>query len=109
MSTYDKDDTASLSTLVNADAIGTPHYIVSFTRDNMKNTHLLSSDGQILYSVATDKVSNMHTVIRRRDTDEIVAEVDRKNFFPDSIQFGAGDKMKLSEWLHGANGKWSDL
>lgn len=96
-------------TLVDASAFGTPHTVVSFIRDDMKNTRIMSSDDQILYSVDTDKVSNTHTVIRRRDTDEVVAEVKRRDLRPDTIKFGGNQKVKLSGWLSGMNGKWSDL
>ena len=96
-------------TLVDESVFGTPHAIVSFVRDDMKNTRILSANEQILYSVSTDKTTNTHTVIRRGDTDEVIAEVKRKDLRPDTIQFGKEEKRKLSSWLNGMNGRWSDL
>ena len=96
-------------TLVDESVFGTPHAIVSFVRDDMKNTRILSANEQILYSVSTDKTTNTHTVIRRGDTDEVIAEVKRKDLRPDTIQFGKEEKKKLSSWLNGMNGRWSDL
>lgn len=96
-------------TLVDASAFGAPHTVVSFVRDDMKNTRIMSTDDQVLYSVDTDKTSNTHTVVRRRDTDEVVAEVKRRDLLPDTIKFGKDQKVKLSSWLSGMNGKWSDL
>lgn len=96
-------------TLVDTSRFGTPHSIVSFIRDDMKNTKIASSDERLLYLVSTDKTTNTHTIVRRGDTEEVVAEIKRKQLRPDTIQFGSDKQLKLSEWLNGDSGKWSDL
>ena len=104
-----------------------PYTFVSFSRDNMKNTTIFAEDGvRALYSVETDMraTRNAHTRVYRgipvgsQDPSgallererELVAEVKRKELREDRIKFGgAGKSKKISKWLHGANGRWTDL
>jgi hypothetical protein len=104
-------------TLVDTSSYGAPYSTVSFIRDDMKNTTILAADESVLYTVETDKVSNAHTVIYRggpaageAGDREIVAELKRKDLREDRIKFGGtGRSMKMSKWIHGTSGKWSDL
>lgn len=104
-----------------------PYTFVSFSRDNMKNTTIFAEDGvRALYSVETDMraTRNAHTRVYRgipvgsQDPSgallererELVAEVKRKELREDRIKFGGASKSKkISKWLHGANGRWTDL
>ena len=96
-------------TLVDTSAYGTPQTVISFIRDDMKNTKICSTDERLLYTVETDKQTNTHTKIYRGESTEVVAELKRKDLRPDRIKFGANNSIKLSEFLRGANGKWSNL
>lgn len=96
-------------TLVDGSSFRAPRAILSFVRDDMKNTRILSSDGRSVYSVETDKATNAHTIVRQGDTGEVVAELKRRVFRPDTIRFRNGEERNLSSWLSGASGKWSDL
>ena len=97
-------------TLVNTSSPnGVPHTIISFTRDDMKNTKILSADERLLYRVETDKKTNTHTQVFRGDTTEVVAEVKRKDLRPDTIRCLDKDAIKVNQFLRGSNGKWSDL
>jgi len=96
-------------TLVDTSAYGTPQTVVSFIRDNMKNTKILSADEQPLYVVDTDKQTNARTTIRRADSGDVVAEIKRKDLRADRIRFGTEPSVKLNTWLHGTNRKWSDF
>lgn len=91
-----------------------PDVVLFFTRDDMKNTRICSVDRQVLYTVATDVLSDSRTVIYRGDSvagtsEGHVATVNKRTLFADTIAFGTEPPMKLSNWLHGADGKWSDL
>ena len=105
----------SSATLVDQAAFGMPSSVICFLRDNMKNTviHAVSPTTgdieQILYKVSTDTRSNTHTIVYRGDTDQVIAELQRKDLRPDTIKFAGKDSEKLSNWLHGRGGKWSDL
>ena len=107
-------------TLVDTSAYGTPHAVVSFIRDDMKNTKILSETEEVLYSVSTDALTNAYTTVYRGDVAAVgaqggsepikVAEIKRKDLREDRIKFeGNSSSVKLSKWLHGSNGKWSDL
>jgi len=107
-------------TLVDTSVYGTPHAIISFVRDDMKNTKILSATEEVLYSVTTDALTNAYTTVYRGDatTDGTqggsepvkVAEIKRKDLREDRIKFeGSASSVKLSKWLHGTNGKWSDF
>lgn len=96
-------------TLVDTSAFGTPQTVVSFLRDDMKNTRIVSADERLLYVVDTDKETNARTTVRRADSEDVVAEIKRKDLRADRIRFGAAPSVKLSTWMSGAGGKWSDL
>ena len=118
-------------TLVDTSTFGTPHTIISFIRDDMKNTNILNASEQPLYSITTDALTNAYTTFIRlpghsasvsapgigvREGDasmnnpEVVAILKRKDLREDRIKFAGSDKsIKLSKWLHGPNGKWTDL
>jgi len=105
-------------TLVDTSPYGTPHAVVSFVRDDMKSTKILSATEEVLYSVTTDALTNAHTTVFRGDAtttngaEEVVkiAEIKRKDLREDRIKFeGSTSSVKLSKWLHGTNGKWSDF
>lgn len=96
-------------TLTNVSAQGVLHTALSFDRDDMKNTKIYSADGKTLYTVETLGVSDSHTVIYRADTREKVASVNKRDIIPDVISFGDQPSMRLSKWLHGKKGDWSDL
>ena len=97
-----------------------PHTLIYFIRDNMKNTEIISSTNEVLYTVITDPPTNMCTTVYRGnaspdaaqgDSTAIkVAEIKRKFFRKDRIKFeGSPSSVKLSKWLRGAKGKWPDL
>ena len=105
-------------TLVDTSVYGTPHAVISFVRDDMKNTKILSSTEEVLYSVSTDALTNAYTTVYRGDASggeggtgvAKIAEIKRKDLREDRIKFeGNSSSVKLSKWLHGAKGKWSDL
>ena len=105
-------------TLVDTSSYGAPYSSVSFIRDDMRNTTILAADESVMYTVETEKVTNARTVIYRgarpaageAGEREIVVELKRKDLRDDRIKFGgAGRSVKMSKWIHGANGKWSDL
>ncbi|KLO19656.1 hypothetical protein SCHPADRAFT_817906 [Schizopora paradoxa] len=102
-------------TLVDTSAYGTPHAVVSFIRDDMKNTKILSETDEVLYSVSTDILTNAYTTVHRGDVTSgtqggsepiKVAEIKRKDLREDRIKFeGSSSSVKLSKWLHGSNGR----
>ncbi len=100
---------ASQATLVDLSAYATPQNVVSFLRDDMRNTKIYSSDNRLLYTVESERNTNASTAIYRRDTRELVAEVKRKDLRADRIKFGKNSSIKLNSWLSGSSGKWTDL
>jgi len=107
-------------TLVDTSVYGTPHAVVSFIRDDMKDTKILSATEEVLYSVTTDALTNARTTVYRGDATTSaaqggsepikIAEIKRKDLRVDRIKFeGSTSSVKLSKWLHGTNGKWSDF
>ena len=117
MSSMQQSSSAAESqvTLVDGRVGGESGTVVTFSRDDMKNTEILSSDGRVLYSVATNAQTRWRTLITRavsgagQDTREVVAEVQRRDLRPDLIAFAGEEEVKLSSWLNGRSGKWSDL
>ena len=99
----------SAITLVDQAVHGTPSDVVSFLRDNMRNTKIYSSNEQLLYTVETERIADSWTRVYRADTKQLVAEVKRKDLRGDTIKFGDEQTMKLKSWLNGVNGKWQDL
>ncbi len=108
-SPLNRDALDSTVTLVDTSAFGVPQTVISFIRDDMKNTKIYSADDRLLYTVETDKATNTHTIVYREDSQDVVAEVKRKDLRPDKIKFADSPALKLSDWLHGSNNKWSDL
>ena len=106
---YSNNGMTSETTLVDVSAYGTPQTVISFSRDNMKNTKIFSADGRVLYSVETDILKNTKTAVFRGDTKGIVALIERKQLRADTIRFEQQPSTKLASWLHGSNGKWTDL
>ncbi len=106
-------------TLVDKSVYGNPHAVVSFIRDDMKNTKILSSTEEVLYSVTTDALTNACTTVYLGDvtTDGAqgapgparIVEIKRKDLREDRIKFEGNTSIKLSKWLHGANGKWTNF
>jgi len=109
----------SQATLVDTNVYGNPHAVVSFIRDDMKNTKILSSTEEVLYSVTTDALTNARTTVYLGDatTDGAqrgpgparIVEIKRKDLREDRIKFEGNTSIELSKWLHGANGKWTDF
>jgi len=102
-------------TLVDRGSYGEPSSVISFARDDMKNTtiHAVSSTtGNIeplLYRVQTDTISNTQTNVYRGETGDVVAVLQRREMRPDTLQFVGQPVRKLKEWLHGKDGKWKDF
>jgi len=99
----------SQMTLVDTSAFGAPNDVVSFLRDSMRNTTILSSDERLLYSVNSDPHTNAWTRICKGESKEVIAEVKRKDLRPDRIKFGGNPSVKLSSFMKGQNNKWSDF
>lgn len=89
--------------------------VVSFSRDDTMNTEIFASDGRMLYAVTTNAQTRMRTVVSRaaagagQDTRELIAVLHRRDWGPDKIRFAGENVEKMSAWLRGAGGKWSDL
>lgn len=110
MATYTLNDgMTSQTTLVDVSVYGTPQAVISFFRDDMKNTKIFSVDERLLYLVETDKETNARTKISRGDSQSTLALIKRKDLRADTIKFEEQPSVKLASWLHGANGKWTDL
>jgi len=109
-------------TLVDTSAYGTPHTVLIFARDDMKNTRIFADPGRLsstvqatqpplMYSVETDRKSDTQTVVRRGGTDgPVVVFVRRRELLGDTIAWGEGGTAgKLNKWLRGEGGKWSEF
>lgn len=75
----------------------------------MKDTKIYSAHRELLYTVETDIVSNSHIFVYPADTQEKVASVKKRDIIPDVIAYGGESLKRLSKWLCGKNGHWSDL
>lgn len=106
---------ASQATLVDNGPQTSETTIVSFSRDDTKNTEIYSSDGRLRYTVTTNDQTRMRTLVSRavpgagQDVRVVVAEVYRSNWTADRIRIGGNDVTKLGKWLSGCNGKWTDF
>ena len=96
-------------TLVDTSVYGSPVDVIYFSRDDMKNTQIHSSSGNLLYAVETNISANDRTVIYRSSTRDIVALIKYGDLRGDKILFRQAYSKKLKEWLHGSSGKWNDL
>ncbi|KLO19655.1 hypothetical protein SCHPADRAFT_935149 [Schizopora paradoxa] len=104
-------------TLVDSGVHDAPYTFVSFLRDDMKNTKIVSSTEAVLYTVTTDALTNTRTTVYRGNASTEagseavkVAEIKRKDLREDRIKLeGNTSSLKLSNWLHGASGKWTDF
>lgn len=113
---YGDDDYARSEITLVDDRLDTSRLsFLTLSRDDMKNTEIYSRDGRSLYTVTTNSQTRMHTVVSRAvtgagpDTRHCIAKLERRDWRPDMIRFAGCERMKLSSWIRGRNGKWSDL